>query len=1065
MILSDLSVQRPVFATVLSLLLLILGAASMRGLPIRQYPDIDPPVVSIRTEYRGASAEVIETKITQVIEDRIAGIEGIEKLISQSQDEISSISVEFSLDRDVDEAANDIRDRVARVVGNLPDEAEAPEIAKVDDDTRAVMYLNLTSDHMTGLELTDYADRFLTDRFSTVPGVARVRISGSRRRAMRVWLDREAMAARGLTVADVEAALLAENVELPAGRLESRDVEFTLRADTGYRTAEDFRRLVVGRNRDDRLVRLGDLATVSIGAASERNLARANGVPAISLAIEQLSKANTTEVSRGVRAEVVAVQPDLPEGMRLEVNYDRAEFIRASMIEVVKALAFSLSLVLVVIQLFLRNLRMTLIPAVVVPVSIIATFMVMSALGFTINTLTLLGLVLAIGLVVDDAIIVLENIHRRIESGQPPLLAAVDGAREIGFAVIATTLVLVAVFVPLSFIQGDIGRLFGEFGITLAAAVIFSSLVALTLTPMMCSKIPHAAAGKGNGREAVEPDEPAGGVGVESNAKLKRGYFFGRLEQRYREALERVVAHPTRTLLLAAGVSVLSFALWASLPSEYAPIEDRGAFSIVLRGPEGASFTYTARQARAMEDILIEEVEAGPVMRFLTRIPGSWSSPAVNTVRAIVLLKPWGERKESAQEIADRLSGRLGEIPGVRAHVFMPRSLGIRGDGHPVEMVLGGPDYEQLQDWRDVLLEAMLDMPELADADSDYQERKPQMQVRVDRDRAGVLGVSLTSVGRTLETMLGSRAVTTFVDRGREYDVILQGKDEHRATPDDLNNLYVRSQTTGRLIPLVNLVVLEETAGPSVLRRFDRMRAITVDAALGEGVSLGSAMDALEARAEELLPASARISWNGESREYKETGASMLLTFALALVIVFLVLAAQFESFVHPAVILVTVPLALTGAFAGLWIFGASVNVFTQIGAILLIGLAAKNGVLIVEFANQLRDRGVPFKQALVEASTVRLRPILMTSACTTFGALPLLFATGAGAESRQPIGIVVVFGVAISAVLTLFVVPALYSVLAGSSGSPEAVSREIETLRKSEATGSTQEKSAIAPI
>ncbi|MBW2578089.1 MAG: efflux RND transporter permease subunit [Deltaproteobacteria bacterium] len=1045
MILSDLSVRRPVFATVLSLLLIILGAASLRGLPVRQYPDIDPPVVSIRTVYSGASAEVIETKITQVIEDRIAGIEGIEKLTSSSQDEISSINIEFSLDRNVDEADNDIRDRVARVVDNLPEESDPPEIAKVDDDTRAVMYLNLTSDRMTGLEITDYADRYLTDRFSTVPGVARVRISGSRRYAMRVWLDREAMAARGLTVMDVEAALRAENVELPAGRLESLDREITLRADTGYRSAADFARLVVGRGSEGQLVRLGEVAAVSLGAASERNLARANGVPAVSLAIEQLSQANTTEVSRGVRAEAEAVQSDLPESMKLQINYDRAEFIRASMFGVVKALAFSLTLVLVVIQLFLRSLRATLVPAVVVPVSIIASFMVMAALGFTIYTLTLLGLVLAIGLVVDDAIVVLENIHRRIERGEPPLLAAVDGTREIGFAVVATTLVLVAVFVPLSFIQGDVGRLFGEFGITLAAAVVFSSLVALTLTPMMCSKLLREDSG-GKKHRAGRPNENG------TEAEPSRRGFFERLERRYRAALIGVVAHPGKSLLATAAISMLAVALWAGLPTEYAPTEDRGVFSILLRGPEGASFDYTKRQARAMETILIEEVEDGPLMRFLTRIPGSWSSPAVNTARAIVLLEPWGERKESAQDIAARLGDRLDEIPGVRSHVFMPRSLGIRGDGRPVEMVLGGPDYEQLQGWRDLLLEAMRDMPELESPDSDYQERKPQMQVRVDRDRAAALGVSLSSVGRTLETMLGSRAVTTFVDRGREYDVILQGQDEHRATPDDLNNLYVRSQTTGQLVPLVNLVVLDEAAGPSTLSRFDRMRAITLDAALAEGANLGDAMAALEAKAQELLPASARISWDGESREFKEAGTSLMLTFGLALVIVFLVLAAQFESFVHPVVILVTVPLALTGALVGLWMFGASVNVFTQIGAILLIGLAAKNGVLLVEFANQLRDRGQPFKEALVEAACVRLRPILMTSACTTFGALPLLLATGAGAESRQPIGIVVVFGVAISAVLTLFVVPALYSVLARFTRSPEAVSREIEALRGAEA-------------
>ncbi len=525
MILSDVSIRRPVLATVMSLLLVILGATALVGLPVRQYPDIDPPVVSIQTTYRGASAEVIETKVTQVIEDRIAGLEGIEKLTSTSSDEVSSIVVEFSLERDIDEAANDIRDRVARVVADLPDEADPPEIAKVDNDTRAVMYLNLTSDHMSGLEITDYADRYLTDRFATVPGVARVRISGERRYAMRIWLDREALAARALTVGDVESALLAENVELPAGRIESSNREFTLRTDTGYATPDDFRRLVIGRGTSGQLVRLGEVAEVRVGAENERNVARANGIPAVSLAIEQLSKANTVEVSRGVRAEVERVAGDLPEGMRIELNYDRAEFIEASMREVVKALGFAMLLVLVVIYVFLGNLRATLVPAVVVPVSVIATFMVMAALGYTLNTLTLLGLVLAIGLVVDDAIVVLENIYRRIEDGHEPLLAALEGAKEIGFAVVATTLVLVAVFVPLSFIQGDIGRLFSEFGITLAAAVVFSSFVALTLTPMMSSKLFRANEQRTGLAHAVD-------------------VVFRRLTERYQATLTRVVARP-----------------------------------------------------------------------------------------------------------------------------------------------------------------------------------------------------------------------------------------------------------------------------------------------------------------------------------------------------------------------------------------------------------------------------------------------------------------------------------------------------------------------------------------
>ena len=1036
MILSEVSVRRPVFATVMSLLLVILGLAALLNLPVRQYPDIDPPVVSIQTTYRGASAEVIETKLTQVIEDRISGIEGIEKLTSTSRDEVSSIVVEFSLERDVDEAANDIRDRVARVVAELPPEADAPEIAKVDDDTRAVMYLNLTSDRMSGLEITDYADRYLTDRFASVPGVARVRISGERRYAMRIWLDREALAAHALTVADVEEALRAENVELPAGRLESSAREFTLRTDTGYSTPEDFQRLVVGRGSQGQLVRLGEVADVRVGAENERNLARANGIPAVSLAIEQLSKANTVEVSRGVREELERVAGDLPEGMRIQLNYDRAEFIGASMREVLKALGFAIVLVLVVIYLFLGSLRATLVPGVVVPVSVVATFMVMGALGYTVNTLTLLGLVLAIGLVVDDAIVVLENIYRRIEQGMPPLLAALEGSREIGFAVVATTLVLVAVFVPLSFIQGDIGRLFSEFGITLAAAVIFSSFVALTLSPMMSSVLFRQGEGRSGFVHRVDS-------------------FFQGLAAGYRRLLTRAVARPWRTVAAAGGISLLAVGLLRVLPAEYAPKEDRGVFSILLRAPEGASLAYTDRYVREMERILMAEIEDGPLMRILIRLPAHFGSTGdVNSARAIVLLDPWDERDESDQEFAARTGRKLERLPGVRAAIFTSQSLGIRSEGRPVRMVLGGPDYPRLREWRDLVLAEMEAMPELVRPDSDYQERKPQLTVRVDRDRAAALGVSLAGVGRTLETMLGSRVVTTYVDRGREYDVILQGEDADRASPDDLHNLYVRSERSGALIPLANLVTLEEEAGPEQLARYDRMRAITLDAALAEGVSLGRALEALEGRAREVLPPSARLGWDGESREYLESSATLYWTFGLALLIAFLVLAGQFESFVHPLVILATVPLALTGALLGLLLCGGTLNVFSQIGAILLIGLSAKNGVLIVEFANQLRDRPGPdgrptdFEAALVEAATIRLRPILMTSACTTFGALPLLLASGAGAESRQPIGIAVVFGVAFSALLTLFVVPAFYAVLARNTRSPQYVSRAIARLR-----------------
>lgn len=1030
MIISDYSVRRPVFASVISMLLIILGLASMMRLPVRQYPDVDAPVVSIETRYRGASAEVVETKVTQIIEDRIAGIEGIEKLTSDSRDERSEIRIEFSLDRDVEAAANDIRDRVSRVVNQLPTEADPPEIAKVDTTNRPVMYLNLTSDRMNGLEITDYADRYLVDRFSTVPGVARVRISGARRYAMRIWLSRESLAARGLAVSDVESALRSENIELPAGRLESKTREFTLRTDTGFNTEADFKKLVIGRGMDGQAVRLGEVADVRIGAENDRNVARANGVPAVSLAIEQLSKANSVMVSRAIRSEMAALAPELPEGMVLQVNYDRAEFIEASMNEVYKALAVSLSLVLIIIYMFLGSMIATLIPAVVIPVSLVATFIVMAAMGYTINVLTLLGLVLAIGLVVDDAIVVLENIFRRIEAGQKPLLAAIDGTHEIGFAVIATTLVLVAVFVPLSFIEGDIGRLFREFGITLAAAVLFSSLVALTLTPMLSSKLLR-------GR------------------KLRKGpaavvdRFFNRLSKQYRVSLEKLIQWPWLVMLAVLLISVATVYQMGRLPTEYAPKEDRGAFFISLRAPEGATLEYTDRSTSEMERLILTKTGEGkPIKRFLTRLPGGWGNSAMNTSTIIVLLEHWDKRKQRDSELASWVSKEAANIPEARIFARTPSALGIRSGGSPVELVLGGPDYEQLKQWRDKLLAAMEAMPELIQVDSDFQETKPQMKISVDRDRAAALGVSLMNVGRTLETMLGSRIVTTYVDRGREYNVVLMGEDRARSSTDDLTNLYVRSSLTNELVPLSNLVRITEHAGPPELRRFDRMRSITLQAGLAEGVKLGDAIEKLYTTASNTLPASARLSWDGESKEFLESGSSLYLTFGMALLIVFLVLAAQFESFVNPLIIMVTVPLALMGAVLGLWFYASSVNVFSQIGVILLVGLSAKNGVLIVEFANQLRDRGTDFRNAVVEAASVRLRPILMTSAATTFGALPLLLASGAGAESRQPIGIVVVFGVTISAVLTLFVIPALYVLFAKRTHSPQHMSLIIEKLR-----------------
>jgi len=1027
--LSEVSVNRPVFATVVSLLLVILGLLAYTRLSVRELPEVESPVVSIETTYRGAAADVVETKITQVIEERVSGLEGVTKITSQSVDGRSSINLEFVPDRNVDEAANDVRDRVSRVAAQLPPETDPPEIGKVDFNAEPVIWLNLSSSTLNVLELTDYAERVLAERLGVLPGVARVRFGGARRYAMRVWIDREALAARQLTVTDVENALRRENVQLPAGRLESSQRELTLRTETGLNTEQDFRELVIGRGADGYLVRLDEVADVRLAAENERSLSRSNGVPGISVGVEQISKANTLEVAGAVRAEMERIRPQLPPGTVLEVNMDRSAFIEESMKEVVIALVIAVLLVLAVIYLFLGNVRATLIPAVTIPVSIIATFLVMAWFGFSINVLTLLGLVLAIGLVVDDAIVVLENIYRRMEGGEPPLIAAVDGSREIGFAVIATTLVLVAVFVPISFLQGNVGKLFREFGITVAAAVLFSALVALTLTPMMSSKL------------------LAGGA-TRSRLSNTTDAFFHRLSAAYERLLRRLMRRPWLVVGATLGAMVVAVLLFRVLPSELTPPEDRGMMFIGLSGPEGASLEYMDRHARMAEEIMLREVAGGEVVRANMRIPGGFGGASeLNQARGFVVLAPWGERERTADQIAQAVRMQLNQIPGVRGFVGSPGGW-VRGGGSPVQVVLGGTDYAELVQWRDIVMRRMQENPGLSNVQSNYEERKPQVKVAVDRNRAADLGVSLQTVGRTLETVLGSRIVTTYIDRDREYNVILQGRAEDRATPSDLDNLYVRSDRTGELIPLSNLVKLTEMAGPTRLNRFDRLRAITVSAALTPGFPLGEAIRYVEDVVEKELPAATRLNFDGESREFKNSGNQMYVMFLLALVVVFLVLAAQFESFLHPFVIMTTVPLAVIGALVGLWMYGMSINVFSQIAAIMLVGLAAKNGILIVEFANQLRDRGIEYREAVIEAAAIRLRPVLMTSLCTAFGALPLMLASGAGAEARQAIGVVVFYGVMISVVLTLAVVPAVYTLVARNTQSPQTIAKLIGRMR-----------------
>jgi len=1027
MILSDVSVTRPVFASVMSLLLIAFGLVAFDRLPLREYPDIDPPIVTVDTSYPGAAANVVENRITELIEDRISGIEGIRFIASSSEDGRSRITVEFGIDRDIDAAANDIRDRVSAILDDLPDEADPPDIQKEDSNEDVIMWLNLAGEGMSIPELTDYARRYLQDRFSVLDGVARVRIGGGQVYAMRIWLDRRELAARNLTVADVEAALRAENLELPAGSIDSENRQFTVRTQRTFLTADDFARLVLARGDDGYLVRLGDVARVVRGTTEDRLFFRGNGVPMVGIGITKQSTANTLAVAKAAKAEMARINTALPPGMAIKQSYDSSVFVEGAIREVYKTLFIAIAMVIGVIYLFLGSLRAMLVPAVTVPVSLVATFMVLLALDFSLNILTLLALVLAIGLVVDDAIVVIENIHRRMQQyGETRLVAAFRGTRQVGFAVIATTVVLVAVFVPIAFLQGDIGRLFAEFALTMAAAVSFSSFVALSLSPMLASKIlPQDAR---HSRMSTLVDR-----------------LFGKVRRGYNSLLLGALGRSWIVGLVFIGLLGGSVWLYRAIPDEYAPREDRGVFYLMVTGPEGTSYPYIAAYMTEIERRLMPLVKNGEISRMLVRAPRGFGNFEIfNTGIVVNVLSDWSKRR-SAWDIMDDVRKRLNDLPGVRTFPVMRQGFGARIQ-KPVQFVIGGGTYEQLAQWRDTLVEKInANNPGLVGLDWDYKETKPQLRVVIDYDRAAELGVTIGDIGRTLETLLGSRRVTTYIDAGEEYDVILEGERGTQRTPASMENIYVRSERTQQLIPLANLVRLEEFADSIQLNRYNRVRAITLEANLADGVALGDALKSLERMARDYLPSEVIIDYKGQSQDYKASGGALMFTFLLGITVVFLVLAAQFESWVHPFVIMLTVPLAMAGALLGLYLTGQTLNLYSQIGLIMLVGLAAKNGILIVEFANQLRDAGQPFREALIEASGIRLRPIVMTGITTAAGSIPLLLSSGAGTETRTVIGTVVLCGILSATFFTLIVVPVAYDLLARHTGSPKRVQRQLD--------------------
>ncbi len=1025
MILSDLCIRRPVLATVLSLVVVLVGVVSYQRLSVREYPKIDEPVVTVETKYRGASADVIESRVTKPLEDALAGIEGVDVLTSISRAENSQITVRFRLERNPDAAASDVRDRVARTRGKLPVDIDEPVIAKVEADANPIIWLALSSDRLSSLEVSDIASRLVKTRLQTLPGAADVRIFGERRYSMRIWLDRNKLAAYRLTPADVEDALARQNVEVPAGRIESRAREFSVVAETDLSRPDQFENVVV-RYVSGYPVRIRDLARVEVAPLDERSVVRFNARPAVALGVIKQATANPLDLSNAIRAELPRIVADLPEGVSVNVAYDSSIFIDRSIKAVATTILEAIALVALVIFVFLRSVRATIVPLVTIPVSLIGSFALMYLLGFTVNTLTLLALVLAIGLVVDDAIVMLENIYRHVEEGMPPYKAALLGSKEIGFAVVAMTLTLATVYAPVAFMTGRTGKLFIEFALTLAGAVLVSGFVALTLSPMMCSKLLRHAPKHGRLYNLIE----AGIVG------LTRGYrralvwvlsarwvlFPGRVGGR-----GAAVSVSARALVLLVAFALPAAAmvyLFTTLKQELAPTEDRGVVLSTFVGPEGATIQYTDQYARRVEGLWKDLAD---VERYFV-VAGF---PQVSQGVSFIGLTDWSQRNRKARDVAAEIAPKLSALPGVLAFPILPASLGQGPRTKPIEVVvITSSDYEGLDRVVNTFVAELAKIPGLQNIETDLKLNKPELKVQVERDRAVDAGVQVETVGRTMETMLGGRQVTRFKQNGEQYDVLVQMAAGDRASPTDISNIFVRGRNDA-MVPLSGLVTVREGVAPRELNHFGQRRAATITALLASDYVLGDALKDIEQVARRVLPPGYALDYNGVSREFRVSTGGLYVTFLLALAFIYLVLSAQFESFRDPFIIMLTVPLSMAGALAALKLSGGTLNVYSQIGLVTLVGLITKHGILIVEFSNQMQEKGLAVRDAVIEAAVLRLRPILMTTGAMVLGALPLALAHGAGAESRQPIGWVIVGGILVGTVLTLFVVPTVYSLVA----------------------------------
>jgi len=1026
MSLSSLSIRRPVLATVFSIVIVLFGIISFNYLGVREYPAVDPPIVTVSTSYIGANADVIESQITEPLEDEINGIAGIKTITSVSREGRSTVTVEFDLDVDLETAANDVRARTSRAVRNLPPDADPPVVSKADADARPIIFFNVKSNSRNLLQLTEIADNYYKERVQTIPGVSNVQIWGDKTYSMRLWLDPAKLSAYDMTPLDVQNALTDENVELPSGRIEGSQTELTVRTMGRLTEVEEFNNLIV-REDNGSIIRMKDIGYAELGPQNERTILKRDGVPMVGVVLIPQPGANQIEIVDEFYRRAEQIEQDLPADIETAIGFDTTQYVRASIDEVQQTIFIAFALVIAVIFLFLRNWRTTFIPIIVIPIALIGAFFVMYLAGFSINVLTLLAIVLAIGLVVDDAIVVLENIYAKIEQGMNPIQAGLLGSKEIFFAVVATTLALVSVFMPILFLGGVTGRLFREFGMVIAGSVVISSFVALTLTPMLSTKLLKKGAEKSNFYLATEP-------------------VFKRINNAYRNSLQVFMNRRWLALVVVAVSGGLIYLFMTTIPKEVAPLEDRSRIRLFAQAPEGASFEYMDAYMDELIALLNDVPENESVISVTS--PGFGASSSVNSGFAFAILKDPSERERSQNEVANDITQRLSKLSGARTFVTQEPTIGDRRSGLPVQYVLQNQDFEKLRGAIPAFLEEVRKDPTFLFHDVNLKFNKPELEVEIDRNRARTLGVSVRDVAQTLQLSLSGQRFDFFIKDSKQYQVIGQVTRSNRNEPLDLKSLYVRNNQ-GRLIQLDNLVKVAEQSSPPQRFRYNRYASATVSAALAPGKTVADGIDAMDAIAASVLDPTFTTSLSGSSRDFVESSSSLWFTFALALILIYLVLSAQFESFRDPFTIMITVPLALAGALLSMWYFDQTLNIFSQIGMIMLIGLVTKNGILIVEFANQRQLQGLSIIEAIQDAAAARFRPILMTTLSTVLGILPIALALGAGAESRISMGIAVIGGLIIGSLLTLYVIPVMYSYLSTEKSKEEIV--DAEEIRKIE--------------